>query len=112
MRSGLWTDSIGNSRVKELKLRDHAEFDLEESANWYDEQQSGVGEEFLAEVRLAFQRILNNSETYPVVQENVRRFVMKRFPFLIYYVATKTEVTILRVIHSSREPDEWKKQRR
>jgi toxin ParE1/3/4 len=95
--------------VKQLRLLEHAEFDLDESAAWYDEQEPGIGEEFMTETRMAIRRILDNPDTYPIVRGNVRRFVMKRFPFLIYYTSDVNELTVLRVIHSSREPDEWKK---
>jgi hypothetical protein len=36
-----------------LRIRQEASLDLLEAARWYESQQSGIGRDFLAEVRLA-----------------------------------------------------------
>ena len=35
--------------IKEIRLREEAEVDLSEAAIWYQQQQSGLGDEFLDE---------------------------------------------------------------
>ena len=44
-----------------ILIEPEAELDLAEAFNWYDKQQPGLGEEFLACVDEAFNRIFNCS---------------------------------------------------
>ncbi|MCP9914642.1 type II toxin-antitoxin system RelE/ParE family toxin [Cyanobium sp. BA20m-14] len=48
-----------------LRLRPAARDDLDAAARWYEAQEPGLGRQFLAEVRLVFQRIRSNPAAYP-----------------------------------------------
>ena len=45
---------------------------------------------------------------YGAVDEHLRHFVLKRFPFSVVYAATDELVYIMAVAHGSREPGYWR----
>lgn len=40
---------------------------------------------------------------------NVRRFMMPRHPFKLYYEVEGGQVTVLTVVHHARHPDVWRR---
>jgi hypothetical protein len=72
----------------EQKIEFHAQAreELAESANWYEERKSELGEEFLDEVESKLRKIANKPNSYPVVYQDVRQASLSRFPYLIFYI--------------------------
>ncbi|MEE4296361.1 MAG: type II toxin-antitoxin system RelE/ParE family toxin [Wenzhouxiangella sp.] len=90
-----------------VQLIAEAEADLEEAAAWYEKQQSGLGRSFLDEALVAFRSIADNPKLYPVVHKKVRRRLMRRFPFGIFYLQENDSLVVLAVMHGSRHPRRW-----
>ena len=65
-----------------LKIRQAAEADVAEAAQWYNQRQPGLGEKFIREVDRAIARALENPLAFPVIlrRHEVRRVLTKRFP--------------------------------
>jgi len=94
-------------------LSQEAEDDMLEAYIWYEQQRSGLGEEFLESLDQARQSILQNPATYPVrYKKKVRAFLVDRFPYLIVYVLQKNDVNVISVFNTSRDPKVWKKRAR
>lgn len=83
--------------------------ELETAVAWYDEQRRGLGEEFLTELGDAIEKAANSPERYPVVFESVRRTVLRRFPYAIYYLQRQDMLVVLAVFHGRRNPMIWKR---
>jgi plasmid stabilization system protein ParE len=66
---------------------------------------------FLQEIEHAIAAIRRNPTTWRVVEDDVRRYLVHRFPYGIYYTVDADRVTIWAVMHLSREPDYWKSRR-
>lgn len=92
-----------------IEVRRLAEIELAEAAEWYSVQRPGVGDEFLEQVLKDSQAIAEAPQRWPVYIPGVRRYVMSRFPFLIYYKVEAETVVILRVVHGSRDPEAVKR---
>jgi plasmid stabilization system protein ParE len=67
----------------EIRLRREAEQDLTEAAKWYDDQRTGLGEEFLNELRATLSTMADMPSMYPMIYRSTRRAVMHRFPFSV-----------------------------
>ena len=50
-----------------LKIRQAAEADVAEAAQWYNQRQPGLGEKFIREVDRAITRVLENPLAFPVI---------------------------------------------
>jgi plasmid stabilization system protein ParE len=88
-------------------VRPRAERDIQSAYDWYESQEPGIGEEFLKAVRKRLEAIRDFPESCPIVYRDLRRAVVSRFPYLVFYVAQPTRVTVLAVLHHSRSPATW-----
>lgn len=78
-----------------LIVRPLAERDLLEAQRWYEAQRSGLGSNFRSTIHGAFQRGALSPQLYPVVYRGLRRAVIRRFPYLIYYAVNQDAVSIV-----------------
>lgn len=92
-----------------IRISQQASGDIREARDWYEEQVSGLGEEFGRELDIVLRRFGNKPEMYPIVYRNVRRALTRRFPYAIYFVIEADRVSVLRVLHQARDPKEWRK---
>ena len=88
-------------------IRPRAERDIQSAYDWYESQEPGLGEEFLEAVRKRLEAIRDFPESCPIIYRDVRRAVVSRFPYLVFYVVQPTRVTVLAVFHHSRSPATW-----
>ena len=84
------------------------EADLKESYEYYNEQISGLGIEFLLSVDATFNQIERNPFLFQKVYKNKRRANLKRFPLGVFYTIYKETIVISAVIHLMRNPKDWK----
>ena len=91
-----------------VHFRVEAESDLEDAAIWYESQGEGLGLEFLEEIQNVSDLIADNPEMFPVVYKKIRRALIRRFPFGVFYRIERDVIIVLAVIHGSRDPSRWK----
>ncbi len=89
-------------------LTHEAEAEFDAAADGY-EQQAGLGAEFVARVRDVLNQIGQMPELHAPAYQNVRRAVVRRFPYTIYYRVQADRVEVIAVFHSHRDPSEWQK---
>ena len=77
-------------------------------------QEPGLGRQFLAEVRLVFQRIRSNPAAYPTSYRGTRRALIRRFPYGVVYLPVPEQdcVVVLAVLHCGRDPRVWRQRSR
>ncbi len=92
-----------------VKLRSEAQKDIEESAKWYEQQRENLGFDFLDEIDKSCLLIEHDPLMYEEVYKNLRRVVVERFPFNIFYFVEEESIVIVAVIHGSRHPKKWQK---
>jgi len=88
-------------------LRPRAERDIQSAFEWYESQQRGLGEEFLGSLRERLEAVRSFPESAPILYRDVRRAVVSRFPYVIFYIVQPTRVSVLAVLHQSRNPATW-----
>jgi len=91
------------------KIIFHPEIALEikSSYNWYQNQATGLGDDFIAELEAAYDAITELPETWPKFQKGFRRYLLTRFPFSIIYKDINENVFVVAVMHNSRRPGYW-----
>lgn len=90
-------------------LRDEARAEFDESFDFYDARQVGLGPAFAAEVQRTLDRVAANPLLHQVVLADVRKAVVRRFPFVILYRPHSDRVEVLSVFHTSRDPRDWQR---
>ena len=95
----------------EVFFRRIARREFEESIQWYDRQEPGLGHRFRLEVQSYLDRIAASPERFPKVRDEVRRAVLRVFPFKIHYIIEEDSIVVLAVFHGSRNPDALRRRR-
>lgn len=90
-----------------LEFHPEAEMELIEEAAYYELQVPGLGERFEAEVRRATVFLLDHPEIGHPADPHLRKFVLNRFPFTLYYSVASDVLRIEVVAHQSRSPGYW-----
>lgn len=90
-----------------LDVRPEAELDAEEAAAWYEGERGGLGVTFLTELRATFVRIEQAPFQFPLVSGDIRRAILHRFPFGVFFVADGEVATVLAITHLHRHPVTW-----
>ncbi len=91
-----------------LIIKPKAEEDLQSAFDWYEEQQSGLGDSFLHQIDLAFEQVLNNPKVFQERYKEVRINFTDQFPFGVHYKVESEKVIVLAILHSARDPKNWK----
>ena len=84
--------------------------DLTEILGWYKSREvADLDKQFIAFISKSLKRIEINPELNPIVFKDVRRALLKIFPYkILYYVnEINKEVHVIAVIHISRDPKVW-----
>jgi toxin ParE1/3/4 len=71
--------------MKLVKFHGDAELELIAAAAYYENQKPALGRRFLISIQDAINRVLINPELYPIVDSNVRRCLVRTFPFGIIF---------------------------
>lgn len=96
-------------KLSRLEATPAVELEVEAAFEWYEHEQSGLGSEFLEELRATYQRILDSPLGYQHLRAGIRRALPRRFPYAIYFSVEDEAVVILAVLHTARDPAEWQK---
>jgi toxin ParE1/3/4 len=88
-------------------IRPRARLQIAEATDWYDNQSPGRGDDFLRSLQDTIESICRNPYQYQVLRGELRRALLRRFPYLIIYAVSGDEVTVLRCVHTHRDPRRW-----
>jgi len=92
-------------------FRPAAADDVERAHAWYENERTGLGEEFLEEVHTTVQSVLVMPESYPVVRRQTRRALVPRFPYALFYRVVSDTIVFVACFHTSRNPTVWQRRR-
>lgn len=78
--------------MKTLRFLPIAESELLNAARWYENQQTNLGKQFIAVVQQVTTKIRINPLAFRVIEGNVRRCVMPRFPYGVLFRVREAEM--------------------
>jgi plasmid stabilization system protein ParE len=90
-----------------LVIRPEARAEVAEAAGWYDAREKGLGRDFLRALRAGTDVLRRNPFLYQVVFGDMRRALLRRFPYGVFYEIHGSDVVVLGCMHSARDPEEW-----
>lgn len=93
-----------------MKFRFHpaARQEFVQASLFYDEKQSGLGQRFIGSVDAAIRSLVSAPESWPFLEEPVRRRLTRVFPYAVLYVVREDSILIVAVMHCHQEPGYWK----
>ncbi len=92
-------------------FRPAAAADVEDAWQWYEARRDGLGDEFLDVVQATLESITAHPESAPVVHRDVRRQLLRRFPFGLFYRIVEGQVVVVACFHAKRSPRLWRSRR-
>jgi len=94
--------------VRTIIFTPAAREDLIDAQDWYEKEVLGLGPRFRAAVDAAIERISVNPKQFPVVHRNIRRALLRRFPYALMFVIEPDDaLTVIACFHGSRDPARW-----
>ncbi len=84
-----------------------AERELNDAADYYELEQTGLGAAFIKEVRRCAEAIQQHPDAGLIVLGPIRRRLCQRFPYALLYSVAGNELRILAVMNLSRRPGYW-----
>jgi plasmid stabilization system protein ParE len=93
----------------QILFHPEAQGELNRAISHYESSESGHGYQFAIEIFAAVERIKANPSMWPILDHQVRRCLVHRFPYGVIYSVDeqRSEVLILAVMHLHRQPDYW-----
>jgi toxin ParE1/3/4 len=86
-----------------------AEAELLEAVPFYGSREEGVEDPFLAAINHHIREIASEPQRFPKVGRDIRRCVVRKYPFIIFFKDHPDHVRILAIAHTSRRPDYWRR---
>ena len=93
--------------MRTFRLLKEAEREIRSGFSFYDAQSPGLGGDFAIEVRRLCRRICEYPELGTEVLPDIRRRLVRRFPYSIYYLVEDSEIVVLAIAHQNRKPRYW-----
>ena len=92
----------------DLILRPAAAADVEEAFSWYERQRPRLGEEFLESVNAGLREIAAYPLRQAILFRDVRRYLVKRFPYALFYRVYPNAIVVVACMHGRRDPLRWR----
>ena len=93
----------------EIRFKPEVYDDIKTAYDWYESQHVGLGEDFLLTLEASYANITRAPEQYQDIYKSVRRKLVRRFPYGIFFVVRGNSVVVLAVLHIKRDQKSWKK---
>lgn len=90
-----------------MTVRPEAERDITDAADWYETRKTGLGADFLRAVIGVLDSIERQPRSHPFVRGRVRRALLPRFPYGVFYCEQDDDVIVLACLHARRNPRRW-----
>jgi ParE toxin of type II toxin-antitoxin system, parDE len=84
-----------------------AEEEMSEASLFYDAASGGLGNDFLDDVQQAIDRLCEYPQAGKPVSSNLRRMLLHRFPFSIFYSVETDVILVVAIAHHGRRPGYW-----
>ncbi len=81
---------------------------LKAAYDWYESQRAGLGEDFILTLEESYAKITRSPKQYQQVYKSVRRKLVRRFPYGIFFLIRKDTIIVLAILHTKREPKKWR----
>lgn len=86
---------------------DLAKIELDDGKEYYEMEVIGLGKRFKQEVKRAINIIKKMPKIGSPESENIRRYILHKFPYKVLYSIEKDHIYVIAIAHLHREPMYW-----
>ena len=91
-------------QIEILKI---ARLEYDEARAFYEIEQPGIGVKFEEEIKYSLLRIQQYPQAWSLEREEIRRYILHRFPYKILYSIQGDKIVVLAFAPLHRKPDYW-----
>jgi plasmid stabilization system protein ParE len=88
----------------EVVVEQPAKADLADAMDWYRRVRPGLETDFRLCVDEALERVRRHPEANLLTVRQLRRALLHRFPYVIFYLNERSLIRVVAVLHTSRDP--------
>jgi toxin ParE1/3/4 len=98
--------------VKPVLIHSKAQVELGEAVRYYESQKQALGLDFQSEVERAVARLQQAPQTgSPYKETDLRRYLVRRFPYIIFYAELEEFIWVVAIAHTKRKPNYWRRRK-
>jgi len=86
-----------------------ARSDLRQAMEYYQQQRQDLGNRFVSAVVDALEVITDRPGSFPQVHADLRRAIVKRFPYGVFFRIIADVVRVVAIMHLHRDPGTWRR---
>jgi toxin ParE1/3/4 len=90
-----------------IEISDEAENDFNNSYEYYYDDNPNAADAFFQRINFSLETIKKTPLSFPEIYKRLRRFTVKKFPFVIYYQVDDYTIKVISIFHTSRNPKIW-----
>lgn len=90
-----------------IEISEEAENDLDNSYEYYFDDSPQVADTFFRRINTSLETIRKTPLSFPEIYKSLRKFTVKKFPFVIYYQVVDYTIRVIAIFHTSRNPKIW-----
>lgn len=84
-----------------------AQDELDDATLFLEGRKTGLGEQFRHEVHRSAEQIVRSPLLWPLFFKEVRRCLLKRFPYALLYAVEADVIYVIAIAHQHRKPGYW-----
>jgi len=92
--------------MRQVIVRSEARRDVLDTYRWYQEK-AGLGLRFRDALDATIERIRQNPLGYQVLFRELRRALLRRFPYAVFFRLQDDVIVVVAVLHTRRDPKVW-----
>lgn len=89
--------------------RPEAAREIREAFDWYEGRSEGLGLEFLRAADACLSGVRRNPFAFQPVHEHVRRALLRKFPYALFYLISEDTIVVVACFHVRRSPADWQR---
>lgn len=88
-----------------IRITENALVDISKAVQWYEEKQVNLGVTFFDTVEEHLERLKTDTVDYKIIEGEVRRLLISKFPYIVYYKreAEENAIVVLGVLHDRQD---------
>lgn len=92
--------------VYKIVVKQQAKDDTNEAYNYYEDEQTGLGEDFLDEVEAKYKKLTESPHNYGFIDDQtiIRDVKVDRFPYVVVFEIIDDSVVVYSVHNTYRHP--------
>lgn len=91
-----------------IVLLPRAQRDLLNAVVAAEERRTGAGDRLTDEIERRFERLAANPYVGPALSTDLRKLVLRRFPYTLIYQVLPSRVLVRAIMHHRRKPESWR----